>query len=50
MTFETFDQIGEGTWPDQKQDNDNDKDKYEDKGKYKDSDIDNPRDVWHLRH
>ena len=30
MTFETFDQSDEGTWPDQKKDNDrdNDKDKY----------------------
>ena len=32
VTFETFDQSDEGTWPDQK--NDIDKDKYKDKDKY----------------
>ena len=26
MTFETFDQTDEGTWPDQKKENDKDKD------------------------
>ena len=36
MTFETFDQSEEGTWPDQKKYNDNDKykDKDNDKDKY----------------
>ena len=28
MTFETFDQSDEETWPDQQKDNDKDKDKY----------------------
>ena len=40
MTFETFDQNDERTWPDQKKTMK--KDKYTDK--------DNPRDLWHLRH
>ena len=37
MTFETFDQSDEVTWPDQKKDNDKDKDKNKDndKDKYK---------------
>ena len=34
MTFETFDQSDEVTWPDQKKDNDKDKDKDNDKDKY----------------
>ena len=36
VTFETFDQSDEGTWPDQKKDNDKDnyKDKDNDKDKY----------------
>ena len=37
---------GDMTWP--KKYNDNDK--YKDKGNYKDNDIDNPRDLSHLRH
>ena len=44
VTFETFDQSDEGTWPDLT------KDKNKDKGNYKDNDIDNPRDLSHLRH
>ena len=42
VTFETFDQSDEGTWPDQKKDNDKDKDKY----KY--NDKDNPRELMTL--
>ena len=38
MTFETFDQIDEKTWPDPKKDND--KDKYKDKDKNNDKDKD----------
>ena len=38
MTFETFDQSDEGTWPDQQKYND--KDKYKDKGNNKDNGID----------
>ena len=34
VSFETFDQSDEGTWPDQQKDNDNDKDKNNDKDKY----------------
>ena len=37
MTFETFDQSDEGTWPDQQKDND--KDKYKDKDYDKDKYI-----------
>ena len=37
MTFETFDQSDEETWPDPKKNND--KDKYEDKGNDKDKYI-----------
>ena len=37
VTFETFDQSDEGTWPDQKKDND--KDKYKDKDNDKDKYI-----------
>ena len=37
MTFETFDQRDEETWPDHQKDNDNDNDKY--KGKEDDKDI-----------
>ena len=37
MTFETFDQSDEGTWPDQQ--------KYNDKDKYKDKDNDNDKDI-----
>ena len=54
MTFETFDQGDEVTWPDQQKDND--KDKYKDKDNDKDKDIlrtppkSNPRDLWPLRH
>ena len=40
MTFETFDQSDEETWPDQKKDND--KDKYKDK----DNDNDNDKDKY----
>ena len=40
VTFETFDQSDEGTWPDKK-DKDNDIDKDNDKG----NDKDNPRDL-----
>ena len=36
VTFETFDQSDEGTWPDQQKDID--KDKYKDKDKYNDKD------------
>ena len=39
MTFETFDQSDEETWPDQQKDND--KDKYKDKDSDKDNDKDN---------
>ena len=39
MTFETFDQSDEETWPDQKKDNDKDKDKDKDKDNDKDKDI-----------
>ena len=41
MTFETFDQSDEGTWPDQQKYNkkDKDKDKYKDKDDYKDKYI-----------
>ena len=35
VTFETFDQSDEGTWPDQQKDNNKDKDKYKDKDKDK---------------
>ena len=35
MTFETFDQSDEGTWPDQQKDNGKDKDKYKDNDKDK---------------
>ena len=38
VTFETFDQSDEETWPDQQKDND--KDKYKDKYKDKDNDKD----------
>ena len=54
MTFETFDQSDEGTWPDQKKDND--KDKYKDEDNDKDKYIlrtpskSDPRDLWPLRH
>ena len=48
VTFNTFDQSDEGTWPDQKKYND--KDKGKDKDNHKDNNIDNPRDLWHLRH
>ena len=34
LTFETFDQSDEKTWPDQQKDNDEDKDKYKDNDKY----------------
>ena len=34
MTFETFDQSDEETWPDQIKDNDKDKDEDNDKDKY----------------
>ena len=34
LTFETFDQSDEKTWPDQQKDNDKDKDKYNDNDKY----------------
>ena len=50
VTFLTFDQSDEGTWPDQHKDNDKDKDN--DKNKYilrTPSDSD-PRDLWPLRH
>ena len=56
MTFDTYDQSDDETWPDPK--------KYNDKDKYKDKDNDNdkykyiwgtpsksdPRDLWPLRH
>ena len=45
MTYETFDQGDEETWPDQQKDDD--KDKYKDNDR--DNDKDNPRDLWHLR-
>ena len=35
VTFETFDQSDEGTWPDQQKDNGKDKDKYKDNDKDK---------------
>ena len=38
MTFQTFDQNDEETWPDQRKDND--KDKYKDKDKDNDNDND----------
>ena len=46
VTFETFDQSDEETWPDQLKDNYKDKDNDNDK----DNDKDNTRDLWHLRH
>ena len=54
MTFETFDQSDEETWPDQKKHND--KDKYKDKDNDKDKYIlrtqskSDPRALWPLRH
>ena len=36
MTFETFDQSDEETWPDQRKDNDKDKDNDNDKNKAND--------------
>ena len=44
MTFETFDQRDEETWPDQQKDNDNDKDKDKDNDKDKDKDNDKDND------
>ena len=46
VTFETFDQSDERTWPDKQKDNDIDKDK----DNNKDNDKDNPGYLWHLRH
>ena len=40
MTFETFDQRDEETWPDLPKENDKDNDKDRDKGKDKDNDKD----------
>ena len=40
MTFETFDQSCQETWPDQQKDNDKDKDKEKDK------DSDNDKDTY----
>ena len=37
MTFETFDQSDEGTWPDKQKDNDIDKDKDNDTDNHKDN-------------
>ena len=42
MTFETFDQSDEETWPDQQKDND--KDKYKDNDN--DNDNDNNKYIW----
>ena len=39
MTFETFDQSDEGTWPDQQKDNDKDNDNDNDKYKHNDKYI-----------
>ena len=47
MTFETFDQSDEETWPDQQQDND--KDKYKDNDKDKYISKRDPRDFVFLR-
>ena len=48
MTFETFDQKDDETWPDQKKDNDKDKDKDNDKDKYNKRTLSesDPRDLW----
>ena len=54
MTFDTFDQSDEETWPDQQKDND--KGKHKDKDNAKDKYIkwapskSDPRDLWPLRH
>ena len=40
MSFETFDQSDEGTWPNQQKDNDGNKYKYKDNDKYKYKDND----------
>ena len=45
MTFETFDQIDEETWPDQKKYNDKDKDKDKDIDKDKDKHKHNDKDT-----
>ena len=52
MTFETFDQSDEGTWPDQKKDKDKYKDKHNDKDKYilRAPEKSDPRDLWLLRY
>ena len=54
MTFVTFDQSDEGTWPDQQKDNDKykDKDNDNDKDKYilRTPSEGDPRDLWPLWH
>ena len=52
MTFETFDQSDEGTWPDQQKDNDKDNDKYKDNDKdiKKTCSKSDSRDLGPLRH
>ena len=54
MTFETFDQCDEDTWPDQQKDDDKDKyiDKDDDEDKYiwRTPSKSDPRDLWPLRH
>ena len=51
MTFETFDQSDEETWPDQQKDNDKDKykDKDDDSDKYKYNDNDKYIQRAHLK-
>ena len=52
LTFETFDQSDEKTWPDQRKDNDEDKHKYKDNDKYisRTPSPSNLWDFWPLRH
>ena len=47
MTYETFDQGDEDTWPGQHKDDDKDKHKDKDKDKGKDKDKDNKNLSWH---
>ena len=46
MTFETFDQSDEESWPDQKKDNDKDKGKDKDNDKDKDKYIESTFKEW----